>query len=115
MSAVVKRLMYLESKSQAVGGRGRIGWVERPAVSRVYHYAGKVLRISTDGRYNCFDAGSGERYLVADPKSNGSDKLYGGFVDIDEDAREEYWLRVRNRPDCVELLSFQAESRRGKK
>lgn len=106
--------MYLESKSQAVGGRGRIGWVERSISCRVYHYEGKVLRISASGCYNCFDAGSGECYLVAPPKGNGHDKLHGGFVDIDDDAREEYWLRIRNRPDCVDLASFQAESRRGK-
>ena len=106
--------MYLESKSQAVGGRGRIGWVERLHSCRVYRYGGKVLRMSASGRYNCYDAGSGEHYLVAEPKPNGSDKLHGGCVDIDEDAREEYWLRVRNRPDCVALTSFQAEARRGK-
>lgn len=105
--------MYLESKSQAIGGRGRIAWVERQAACRVYHYGGRVLRMSAEGRYNCFDAGSGERYLVAEPKANGSDKLHGGFVDIDEDAREEYWLRIRKRPDCLDFTSFLADSRRG--
>jgi len=106
--------MYIECKSQAVDGRGRIGWVEHSASCRVYHYGGKVLRKSEDGRYNCFDAGSGELYLVAEPKGNGCDKLHGGFVDIDDDAREEYWRGVRNRPDCVDFTSFQAESRRGR-
>jgi hypothetical protein len=114
LAAMNRRLMYIESKSQAIDGRGRIGWVERSTACRVYHYGGRVLRISTEGRYNCFDAGSGERYLVAEPKANGADKLNGGLVDIDDDAREEYWLRVRKRPDCVALDSFQAESRRGK-
>lgn len=106
--------MYLESRSQAVGGRGRIGWVERSKACQVYRYGGRVLRMSAHGRYNCFDAGSGERYLVSEPKANGSDKLNGGCVDIDEDAREEYWLQIRNRPDCVALASFQADARRGK-
>lgn len=113
-AAVNRRLMYLEGQSQAVGGRGRIGWVERSTACQVYRYDGRVLRKSAAGRYNCFDAGSGERYLVAEPKANGSDKLFGGVVDIDEDAREEYWLRIRNRPDCLAFPSFQAESRRGK-
>jgi hypothetical protein len=106
-----KRLMYLEGKSQAIGGRGRIGWVEKSNACRVYRYAGLVLRISAQGLYNCYDAGSGEPYLVTDPKANGRDKIHGGFVDIDDDAREEYWLRIRNQPDCVALVSFEADSR----
>jgi hypothetical protein len=106
-----KQLMYIESRAEAVGGRGRIGWVERSKTCQVYRYDGKVLRISARGLYNCFDAGSGELYLVAEPKGNGRDKLNGGFVDIDSDAREEYWLSVRNRPDCVVQGSFQAEPR----
>ncbi|MDR3414900.1 MAG: hypothetical protein P4L83_01825 [Nevskia sp.] len=106
-----KQLMYIEAKSQAIGGRGRIGWVERPKSCRVYHYGGKVLQMSTCGPYNCFDAGSGEPYLVTQPKGNGRDKLYGGFVDIDDDARQEYWLRIRNRPDCVDAAFFRTDSR----
>jgi hypothetical protein len=108
-----KRLMYIESKSQAVDGRGRIGWMEHSSICQVYRYEGKVLRMAMHGRYNCFDAGTGERYLVSQPKPNGRDKLHGGFVDIDEDARGDYWLRIRNRPDCAELACFMAESRRG--
>ena len=108
-----KRVMYVESKSQAIDGRGRIGWVERSTACQVYRYDGKVLRMAGRGLYNCFDAGSGDWYLVAEPKSNGRDKVHGGFVDIDEDAREEYWLNIRNRPDCTALTSFLAESRHG--
>lgn len=104
-------LMYLESKSQAVGGRGRIAWVQYSKTCRVYHYEGRVLRRSEGGRYNCFDAGSGEPYLVTEPKSNGRDKLNGGFVDIDSDARDEYWLQVRGKPDCAGFVSFEAEAR----
>lgn len=103
--------MYIEGKSQAIGGRGRIGWVQRPNSCGVYRYGGQVLRKSASGRYNCFDAGSGEPYLVAEPKANGRDKLNGGFVDIDSDAREEYWLHVRNKPDCVGQDSFEADAR----
>jgi hypothetical protein len=106
-----RQLMYLESKSQAVGGRGRIGWVQYSKTCRVYRYDGRVLRKSEDGRYNCFDAGSGEPYLVVEPKANGRDKLNGGLVEIDSDARDEYWLHVRNKPDCVSLVSFEAEAR----
>jgi len=113
-TAAGKRLMYMEAKSQAGSGRGRIGWVERSRSCRVYRYAGKILRISASTPYNCFDAGTGELYLVAEPKANGRDKLNGGFVDIDDDARQEYWLNVRNKPECVGLETFEAEPRLGK-
>ena len=113
-AAASKRLMYMESRSQAIDGRGRIGWVERSSSCRVYRYAGMVLRISTHQQYNCFDAGTGEPYLVSEPKTSGRDKLNGGFVDIDEDAREEYWRNIRNQPECVHLDSFQATARSGK-
>jgi hypothetical protein len=108
---MTKRLMYIESKSQAIDGRGRIGWVERSTACQVYRYDGKVLRMAVQSLYNCFDAGSGEPYLVTEPRSNGRDKLHGGFVDIDEDAREEYWLHIRNRPECATLAFFLAEPR----
>jgi len=109
-----RRLMYLEARSQAIGGRGRIAWVEHSSSCRVYHYAGVVLRISAPATYNCFDAGTGELYLVTEPKANGRDKLHGGFVDIDDDARLEYWLGVRNLPECVDLASFHTDARRVK-
>lgn len=113
-TAMDKRLMYMEARSQAGSGRGRIGWVERSSSCRVYRYAGKILRISASAPYNCFDAGTGELYLVAEPKPNGRDKLHGGFVDIDENARREYWLGIRNMPECVGLAAFEAGPRTGK-
>ena len=108
---MTRRIMYIERKEQAREGRGRIGWVEQSSSCRVYRYAGMVLHKSIRGQYNCFDAGSGELWLITDPKANGRDKLHGGYVDIDADAREEYWLRIRNQPDSVALESFLADPR----
>ncbi|WP_441292605.1 hypothetical protein ACSRUE_21385 [Sorangium sp. KYC3313] len=35
--------------------------------------------------------------------------LYGGVVHIDEDARVEYWTRIRERPDLAgELTEYRA-------
>ena len=111
-AATVRRLMYIEAKSQAIGGRGHIGWVDHHSRCRVYHYRGMVLRMSAADPYNCFDAGSGELFLVAKPKYDGRDKLHGGGVDIDEDARAEYWEQVRRRPDCLDVACFDAGPRR---
>ena len=113
-SGLARKLMFMEPRSQAIGGQGRIGWVEYISRCGVYHYRGAVLRKSEEGDYNCFDAGSGEPYLVTAPKYNGRDKLNGGLVEIDEDAREEYWQRIRRQPACIALTSFRAGARRGR-
>lgn len=34
-------------------------------------------------------------------KKDGSDRLYGGTVVIDEDVREEYWAKIRNRSQGI--------------
>lgn len=44
---------------------------------------------------------NGDEYWVSGPKADGSDRLFGGrlpVIHIDEDVREEYWLRIRNMP-----------------
>jgi hypothetical protein len=51
---------------------------------------------------------SRERYWVSGPRKDGADKLYGGIVQIDEDARVEYWTKVRERPDLVALTEYRA-------
>lgn len=40
------------------------------------------------------------------PKKNGTDKLYGGVVQIDDDVREEYWTRIRNLPQNKNKNSY---------
>jgi hypothetical protein len=109
--AMTRRLMYVEDKSQAVDGRGRIGWVDTVATCRAYRYAGRAFQKQNSGSYNCFDAGTGELALIAEPRVSGRDKLNGGIVDIDDDAREEYWLRVRKQPHNVHLSFFLADPR----
>ena len=100
----MKRIMYIECKSGSLNGPGRIGWVTFSRSVRSYYYNGKTYQKTKRGyKYNCFDVGTGENYWISGPKKRGGDKLYGGVVDIDEDARVEYWLRVRGLPDAVHL------------
>ena len=104
----MKKLMYIECKSEGLDGPGRIGWVELSKSRRTFHYAGKQLQKTKSGyKYNCFDTESGEHYWVSGPKKNGQDKLYGGVVEIDEDARQEYWTVVRKQPQNVHLASYR--------
>jgi len=50
-------------------------------------------------KYNHFDEETGELFWVSGPKKNGEDGLYGYRpVPIDEDVREEYWVKVRGKP-----------------
>jgi len=102
----MKRIMYIEYKGGSLAGPGRIGWVELSKAKRSYRYNGKVLQKCVGYKYNCFDAETGEHYWVSGPKRDGSDRLYGGVVEIDDDARDEYWTSIRKKPECSTLASY---------
>ncbi|WP_018607382.1 hypothetical protein [Uliginosibacterium gangwonense] len=104
----MKRLMYIENKAGGLDGPGRIGWVTFSRSLRSMYYAGRVLqKIKSGYKYNCFDVETGEDFWISGPKKNGQDKLYGGIVEIDEDAREQYWTEVRQAPECVHLTRYR--------
>jgi hypothetical protein len=104
----MKRIMYIEAKGGGLDGPGRIGWVEFSKSKRSYHYAGRMLHRCAGYKYNCVDAESGETFWVSGPKRDGSDKLYGGVVEIDDDARVEYWKTIRRKPDFAEMKSYRS-------
>jgi hypothetical protein len=104
----MKRIMYIEEK-YGLDGPGRIGWVELSRSKRSYRYAGRVLLKVGDGyKYNCVDAETGQHYWVSGPKRNGEDKLYGGVVEIDEDARQAYWRDIRGLAGSATLDRYRA-------
>jgi len=45
---------------------------------------------------------------VSGPKKDGSDSLFSTQVEIDEDAREEYWLKIRNEPSSIKKISYRS-------
>ncbi len=99
----MKRIMYIECKDGGLDGPGRIGWVEMSRTSRSYIYQGRRFRKTRSGfKHNCFEEETGTEYWISGPKRRGGDKLYGGVVDIDEDARVEYWTKIRGRPEDAE-------------
>jgi hypothetical protein len=99
------RIMYLENKSGALDGEGRIGRVTHSKTKRSIYYQGRRFQ-SLNGqgfKANYFDVESGESYWISGPKRNGRDRLYGGAsVPIDEDVREEYWMTIRKQPERVD-------------
>lgn len=101
--------MYVENKGGALDGAGRIGWVELSRSRRSFHYGGReLLKIKSGYKYNCVDVETGERFWVSGPHKDGADKLYGGIVHIDEDARVEYWTHVREKPELVRETQYRA-------
>lgn len=104
----MKRIMYVENKAGGLDGPGRIGWVTFSKSKRSYRYADRLLNRCAGYKYNCVDAETGEEFWISGPKRDGTDKLYGGVVEIDEDARAEYWNEVRNKPECAHLASYRS-------
>jgi hypothetical protein len=105
----MRRIMYVENKRGGLDGDGRIGWVELSRTGRTFHYQGRhLLKTKSGYKYNCIDEETGERYWVSGPHRDGADKLYGGVVQIDEDARVEYWTQIREQPGLVALTEYRA-------
>jgi hypothetical protein len=98
----MKRIMYIEHKGGSLSGAGRIGRVELSKSTRSYIYNGKrFLKTKSGYKYNCFEEETGTEYWISGPKKKGGDGLYGGVFDIDEDARIEYWTKIRNLPNSI--------------
>jgi hypothetical protein len=98
----MKRIMYIEFKAGGLDGPGRIGWVEMSRSMRSYVYGKqRFLKTKSGYKYNCIEEQTGARYWISGPKKKGGDKLYGGVVEIDDDARVEYWTHVRKQPEHV--------------
>lgn len=95
--------MYIENKSEALNGRGRIGRVTYSKTGKTIYYKGRSFQ-SLKGGYkaNFYDLESREQYWISGPKKSGGDRLYWTpGVEIDEDVREEYWRTIRNDPGSV--------------
>jgi hypothetical protein len=105
----VRRIMFIENKGGGLQGSGRIGWVEFSKSRRSFYYQGRRLEKTKGGyKYNCVDVESGEAYWVSGPHKDGNDLLYGGVVEIDDDAREEYWSAIRMKPENKDLKQYRS-------
>lgn len=105
VSKMPGRVMYIESKSGGFEGEAWIGRVTFSKTGRTLYYRGKKFQ-SLKGlgfKSNYFDVETGEHYWISGPKKRGGDRLYGGAdpIPIDEDARVEYWKKIREQPGNV--------------
>jgi len=95
------RIMYIENKSDSLSGDARIGRVRFSKTMRSMFYDGKeFLKVKSGFKHNCIEIESGNEYWISGCKKDGSDRLYGEKIPvlIDEDAKEEYWITIRNQP-----------------
>jgi len=100
--------MYIRTKGAGwLRWPGRIGWVSCPHSRRAYLYGERRLQKVIRFQHNCVDP-ENRKFLGSGPKRTVKDKLYGGIVEIDEDAREEYWRRVRGLPERVTDRSYRS-------
>lgn len=104
MSAKKTRIMYIECKAGGLEGSARIGRVTYSKSGRTLTYRGHTFG-SLDGhgfKANYRNMTTNEYYWISGPKKRGGDRLYGtGLVAIDDDVREEYWTRIREKPELA--------------
>jgi hypothetical protein len=99
------RIMYIEDKSQGLSGPVRIGRVSLSRSGRTLYYRGKTFQslkgVGGPSKANYVELATGAEYWISGCKRDGTDRLYGEriAVEIDDDAREEYWTEIRKRPE----------------
>src|ERR1051326_8730605 len=106
------RIMYIERKVDGVGGPGRIGRVTFSQTMRSVYYGGRRFQKTKSGfKSNYFDAETGEEYWISGCKKDGSDHLYAGTTEIDDDVREEYWRTIRKMPSKKQVGKMRVRAK----
>lgn len=103
------RIMYIEDKSEGLVGPARIGRVTYSKTGKSLSYRGHEY-VSLRGagfKANFWEVESGKHYWISGCKKDGLDSLYANVVEIDEDVREEYWVKIRNKPAFKTNRSFK--------
>ena len=115
-SETIGEVMYIEEKP-GLAGHARIGRVTFSATRKTIYYAGRKLQSLKGAGYkaNYHNIESGLQYWISKCKKDGNDTLYPGVVEIDDDAREEYWTEIRKMPENVHVTTFRSEGKYAKR
>ena len=110
------KVMYIEEKP-GLAGHARIGRVTFSESRRTIYYRGRSLQSLNGNGYkaNYFNIESGLEYWISNCKKNGNDTLYPGTIEIDDDAREEYWQEIRKQPENVHVKQIRSEGKYSKR
>jgi hypothetical protein len=108
--------MYIEYKGDGIVGPARIGRVTYSKTGKSIRYRGREFgTLRGQGfKANWFDVETGEQYWISGCKEDGRDALYSTTVEIDEDVRDEYWTRIRKRPELNSTSSFRCPGKYSK-
>jgi hypothetical protein len=95
------RIMYIESNAESLNGPARIGRVTFSKTGCTLYYKGRAFRKGSGFKSSHTDLETGDEYWISGPHRDGQDRLYPSSipVEIDEDARDEYWTEIRKRPE----------------
>ena len=95
--------MHIERKAGALTGLVRIGRVTFNRTGRTIFYRDHIFRRIVGGGFksNYIEEATCEDYWISGCKRQGGDRMYGSAtsIEIDDDAREEYWCSIRHLPD----------------
>ena len=108
--------MYIEEKSNELVGPARIGRVTYSKSGKSLTYGGREFASlnGTGIKANFWDVESGAQYWISGCKKDGLDSLYANVVEIDEDVREEYWVKIRNKQSLKAMRSFKCRGKYSK-
>lgn len=111
-----QELRYIELKGGLAGGLSgpaRIGWVQLSRTGKTLYYRGHSFQSLKGYGYkaNYFNTTTNTWYWISGCRRDGNDRLYSGTVEIDSDAREEYWRVIRKRPDLVHQSRFRSRGK----
>ena len=109
-------VMYIEEKP-GLAGHARIGRVTFSATRKTIYYAWRRLQSLKGSGYkaNYLNVDSGLEYWVSNCKKDGTDTLYPGIIEIDDDARVEYWTKIRNMPENIAVGRFRSDGKYSKR
>ncbi len=104
------KIMYMETKGAEHQGDARVGRITQTTFSRVIHYRGKQYQPHKDKSVhaNYYEVGTGAWYWITHCQKDGMDSLEPCTVNIDEDARQEYWEKIRKSPDKASQTQYQS-------
>ena len=103
------KIVYIEHKPDGIVGPARIGRVTFSKTAKSLHYRGREFHsLGGQGfKANYRETETGEQYWISGCKRDGSDALYSTTVEIDDDVREEYWSRIRKKPELKATRSLR--------